>query len=76
MMLVESYLLENWLYHDSCDTDCRAFVRLGTGIGSPGLVVMGGVSCSEGRGFESRRRNLDGPNNFPHILVVRIVMFV
>ena len=28
--------------------------------GSPGLVVMGGDSCSKGRGFESRRRILDG----------------
>ena len=28
--------------------------------GSPGLVVMGGGSRSNGRGFESRRRILDG----------------
>ena len=28
--------------------------------GSPGLVVMGGGSRSKGRGFESRRRILDG----------------
>ena len=28
--------------------------------GSPGLVVMGDDSCSKGRGFESRRRKLDG----------------
>ena len=28
--------------------------------GSPGLVVMGGDSRSEGRGFESRHRILDG----------------
>ena len=28
--------------------------------GSPGLVVMGDHSCSKGRGFESRRRILDG----------------
>ena len=44
--------------------------------GSPGLVVMGGDSCSEGRGFESRRRILDGHNIFSHTFVVRIVMFV
>ena len=44
--------------------------------GSPGLVVMGGDLCSEGRGFESQRRILDGHNIFPHIFVVRIVMFV
>ena len=30
------------------------------GWGSPGLVVMGGDSCSRGRGFESRYRILDG----------------
>ena len=28
--------------------------------GSPGLVVMGGDSCSKGHGFESQRRILDG----------------
>ena len=26
----------------------------------PGLVVMGGDSCSEGRGFKSQHRILDG----------------
>ena len=31
--------------------------RLG---GSPSLVVMGGDSCSQGRGFESWHRILDG----------------
>ena len=40
---------------------------------SPGLVVMGGDSCSKGRGFESQRRILDG--HFSHLLVVKIVMF-
>ena len=39
--------------------------------GSPGLVVMGGDSCSEGRGFESQHSILDG-----HLFVVKIVMFV
>ena len=28
--------------------------------GSPGLVVMGGDSCSEGCGFESQHQILDG----------------
>ena len=37
--------------------------------GSPGLVVMGGDSRSEGCGFESRHRILDG--HFPHIFVVK-----
>ena len=43
--------------------------------GSPGLVVMGGDSCSKGRGFESRYCILDG--HFSRIFVVKIVgMFV
>ena len=29
--------------------------------GSPGLVVMGGDTCSEGRGFESKHHILYGP---------------
>ena len=41
----------------------------------PGLVVMGGDSCSKGHGFESRCRILDGHNIFSHTFVVRIVMF-
>ena len=32
--------------------------------GSPGLVVMGGDLHSKGRGFESRRRVLDGHDIF------------
>ena len=40
--------------------------------GSPGLVVMGGDSCSEGREFESQHR-MDISS---HLFVVRIVMFV
>ena len=31
-----------------------------SGGGSPGLVIMGGDSCPEGRGFESHHRLLDG----------------
>ena len=31
--------------------------------GSPGLVVLGGGSCSEGCGFESRRYILNGQDN-------------
>ena len=42
--------------------------------GSTGLVAMGGDSCSEGQGFESQHRILDG--RFSHLLVVKIVMFV
>ena len=33
---------------------------------------MVGDSCSKGRGFESRRRKLDG--HFSHLFVVKIVM--
>ena len=42
--------------------------------GSPGLVVMRGDSCSEGCGFESQHRILNG--HFSHIFVVKIEMFV
>ena len=41
---------------------------------SPGLVVMGGGSRSEGRGFESRRCILDGNDIISHWSVVKIVM--
>ena len=34
--------------------------HLGNKKPSPGLVVMGGDSCSEGHGLESRRLILDG----------------
>ena len=40
--------------------------------GSTGLVVMGGDSCSEGRGFESWHHILDG--HFSHIFGVKIGM--
>ena len=56
-------------------------IRLNEGIpswkyplgGSPGLVVMGGDSCNEGRGFESQQFIF---GHFSHILDVKIVMFV
>ena len=41
--------------------------------GSRGVVIMGGDSYCEGRGFESQHRVLDG--HFSHIFVVKIVMF-
>ena len=40
--------------------------------GSPGLVVIGGDSCSEGCWFESLHHILDG--HFSHIFVVKIVL--
>ena len=36
-------------------------------------MVMGVDSCSEGRGFKSERRILDG--HFLHIFAVKIVVF-
>ena len=39
-------------------------------------MVIGGDSRTEGRGFESRCRILDGPDIFSHLFVVRIVLFV
>ena len=37
--------------------------------GSPGLVVMGGDSCSEGRGFKSQHYTRDG--HFSHIFAAK-----
>ena len=45
--------------------DCRAVIRLTTG-----LVVMGDVSCTRGREFESWHRILNG--HFSHILMQRL----
>ena len=60
-----------------------AKVDLGEG-GSPGLVVMGGDSCSKGCEFESLHRILDGhfslhrilDGHFSHLIVVKIVTCV
>ena len=41
---------------------------------SPGLVVMGGDSCTKGHGFESQHRILDG--HISYLFVVKIVLFV
>ena len=38
--------------------------------GSPGLVVMEGDSCAEGRVFQSQHHLLDGL--FPHLFVAKI----
>ena len=35
-------------------------------------MVMGGDSCSKGRGFQSKHQILDG--HIPHIFLVKIVM--
>ena len=50
----------------------RVWIQLCRSLGmSPGLVVMGGDSCSEGRWFESQHRILDG--HYSHIFVVKNV---
>ena len=41
--------------------------------GSPGLVVMGGDSCSECRGFEFRHHTLDG--HFFTLIFSKICLF-
>ena len=43
-------------------------------VRSTGLVVIGGDSCFEGRGFESQHQIVDG--HFSHLFVVKTVMFV
>ena len=42
-------------------------------LGSPGLMVMGGGSCSEGCGLESQYCIKDG--HFSRIFVVKSAMF-
>ena len=56
----------------SCCDHVRSINKTNSMGGSPGLVVMGGDSCSEGCGFESQHCILDG--HFSHIFVVKIVM--
>ena len=46
---------------------CNKCLKVNLG-GSPGLVVMGGDSCSGGRGFESQHRILDG--HFFHVYLL------
>ena len=55
-----------------CEMSAKSKINLVGG--SPGLVVVGGDSCSECRGFKSQLCILDG--HFSHIFVVKIVMFV
>ena len=62
--------------------DMGAVVGLNEGIvswkyplgGSPGLVVMGGDSCNEGRGFESQHWIMDV--HFSHLLALKFVLSV
>ena len=58
------YYMKTWM-----KSHCQQYVAK-----SPGLVVMGGDSCSKGCGFKSQHRILDG--HFSHLFVVKIVMFV
>ena len=48
----------------------KRIVALG---GSPGLVAMGGDSCSKGCEFKSRHRILDG-HFFKYLFAVKFVM--
>ena len=72
-------ILKVWKHHQSRKSQKETPVLKSKQIkeviegGSPGLVVMGGESCSEGHGFERLQHILDGP--FSHIFVVIIVMF-
>ena len=62
---------------DNLGVKLKALKRLGRISvlgGSPGLVVMGGDSCSKGREFESLHQILDG--HFSHLFVVKLVMCV
>ena len=53
---------------------CPFFVQIfGDLSGSPGLVVMAGDSFSEGRGFESQHRKLDG--RFHQYFAFKILVF-
>ena len=71
------FLLLVDFYIDSSSKQTKLFkLKINSEGGSPGLVVMGGDSCSEGRGFQSQRNILDGHNSFSHIFVVKIEMFV
>ena len=56
----------------STDDDDGEAVTINSMGGSPGLVVMGGDSCSKGCGFKSWHCILDG--HYSHIFVVKIEM--
>ena len=45
------------------------FTNCAPWAGAQGLVVIGGDSCYEGRGFESQHYTLD--RHFPHKLVLK-----
>ena len=66
-------LLLNFIFDVFCCGINLIFLQTKQAIwgGSPGLVVMGGDSCSEGHEFKSQHHILDG-----HLFVVRVVMFV
>ena len=61
------------LFVDSKQIDFER-MKILSNLGSLGLVVMGGASCTKGHGFESQHRIPDG--HFSHLFVVRIVTFL
>ena len=57
-------------HSDLCNSLCKTQLDINfSNYRSPGLVVMGRDSHSEGCGFKSRHRILDG--HFSHIIVVK-----
>ena len=75
-MEVEKYLERKQNIHSELATLVNHLDNIIFGMmgGSPGLVVMGGDSCSKGRGFESQHRILD--RHFFTFICCKIVMFV
>ena len=68
-------LANSYLFRSPCHfLEETIIVKMNYTGGSPGLVVMGGDLCSEGRDFESQHHILDG--HFSHLFVVKILMFV
>ena len=60
------FLLLVDFYIDSSSKQTKLFkLKINSEGGSPGLVVMGGDSCSEGREFQSKHHILDGHFHIP-----------
>ena len=59
-LLLERLVLCNVVYQAKNLNQLVCISNNGISRGSPGLVVMGRDSCSEGRGFEFQHRILDG----------------
>ena len=69
---LEQYLRRNklkgkFIFPKGCFSRTHNITRLVQWGGSPGLVVMGGDSCSKGPEFESRHHILNGHDIFTFI---------